>query len=152
MLTYSLSNMTLTVDLAAGHITSLTVGGKERVATTTPLFRVRLRDEAGQTYHYTAYEAGTRAETENGGQYYDFPAPFEDLVVMVTLTEADGGVRWGITVNPNAKDAFAEWVDFPRVTLPDLKRENPEGGEILLPYNEGILVSSHQERDVTDFR
>ena len=59
--------MTLSVDLAAGHITSLTIGGVERVAATTPLFRVRLRDEAGQTHHYTAYEAGTRAETETGG-------------------------------------------------------------------------------------
>ncbi len=148
-----LNRMTLSVDFSAGHITSLTINGVERVAATTPLFRVRLRDGAGQTYHYTAYEASTRAETEKGGLYCDFPAPFEDLVVMVTLSEADGGVHWGITVNPNAKDAFAEWVDFPRVTLPDLKRENPErGGEILLPYNEGILVSSHLERDATDFR
>ena len=148
-----LNRMTLSVDFSAGHITSLTVNGVERVAATTPLFRVRLRDGAGQTYHYTAYEAGTRAETEKGGLYCDFPAPFEDLVVAVTLTEADGGINWGITVNPNTKDAFAEWVDFPRVTLPDLKRENPEaGGEILLPYNEGILISSHLERDCTDFR
>ena len=148
-----LDGMTVSVDFAAGHITSLIINGMERVAAATPLFRVRLRDEAGQTHHYTAYEAGTRAETETGGLYCDFPAPFDDLAVTVTLAEADGGVRWGITVNPNAKDAFAEWVDFPRITLPDLKRENPEsGGEVLLPYNEGILVSSHQERDVTDFR
>ena len=148
-----LDSMTVSVDFAAGHITSLIINGMERVAAATPLFRVRLRDEAGQAHHYTAYEAGTRTETETGGLYCDFPAPFEDLAVIVTLAEADGGVRWGITVNPNAKDAFAEWVDFPRVTLPDLKRENPEaGGDILLPYNEGILVSSHAERDVTDFR
>ena len=143
MRTCKLDNMTLSVDFAAGHITSLILNGVERVVAATPLFRVRLRDEAGQAHHYTAYEAGTRAETKNGGLFCDFPAPFEDLVVIVTLSDADGGVRWGITVNPNAKDAFAEWVDFPRVTLPDLKRENPEaGGEILLPYSEGILVSS----------
>ena len=153
MRTCKLDNMTLSVDFATGHITSLILNDIERVVAATPLFRVRLRDGAGQTYHYTAYEAGTRAETKFGGLYCDFPAPFEDLAVAVTLTEADGGVRWGITVNPNAKDAFAEWVDFPRVTLPDLKREDPErGGEMLLPYNEGILVSSHLERDATDFR
>lgn len=148
-----LDSMTVSVDFAAGHITSLIINGMERVASATPLFRVRLRDEAGQTHHYTAYEAGTRAETETGGQYCDFPAPFEDLVVTVTLSEANGGVRWGITVNPNAKDAFVEWVDFPRVTLPGLAVEDPEkGGEMLLPYNEGILVSSNAQRECTDFR
>ena len=153
MRTCKLDNMTLSVDFAAGHITSLILNGVERVVAATPLFRVRLRDKAGQTYHYTAYEAGTRAETEKGGLYCDFPAPFEDLTVAVTLTEEDGGVRWGMTVNPNTGDAFAEWVDFPRVTLPDLKREDPvAGGEMLLPYNEGILVSSHPERDATDVR
>ena len=143
MRTCKIDHMTLSVDFAAGHITSLILNGVERVVAATPLFRVRLRDKAGQTYHYTAYEAGTRAETEKGGLYCDFPAPFEDLVVAVTLAEEDDGANWGISVAPNTGDAFAEWVDFPRVTLPDLKREDPEaGGEVLLPYNEGILVSN----------
>ena len=149
MLTYSLPNMTLSVDLAAGHITSLIIDGIERMSATTPLFRVRLRDEAGNATHLTSYDAATRTED---GTYTGFPAPYEALTVTVTLREQNGGASWGITVNPNTAASFAEWVDFPRVTLPDLKRENPEGGEILLPYNEGILVSSHQERDVTDFR
>lgn len=153
MLTYTLHNMTLAVDFAAGHVTSLVLNGVERVTAVTPLFRVRLRDEAGQTYHYTAYDAATRTETENGGIYTDFPAPFRKLAVTVTLKDSDGAADWGISVSPNTGVAFAEWVDFPRVTLPDLKRENPaSGGEILLPYNEGILVSSHLERDCTDFR
>ncbi len=153
MRTYELTGMTVTVDFAAGHVTSLLVGGAERIAATTPLFRVRLRDGAGQTYHYTSYDAADRAETESGGRYTSFPSPFEGLAVTVTLTEADGGASWGISVSPHTDAAFAEWVDFPRVTLPDLKRENPAtGGEVLLPYNEGILVSSHLERDVTDFR
>jgi len=153
MRTYKLTGMTLTVDHLAGHITSLLIDGVERVAATTPLFRVRLRDRAGQPHHFTAYEAGTRAETEFGGLYCDFPAPFGDLVVAVTLTPTDGGLSWGISVAPNTKDAFAEWADFPRVTLPGLLAEDPEiGGEMLLPYNEGILVSSHTQRDCTDFR
>jgi hypothetical protein len=77
MRTCKLDNMTLSVDFAAGHITSLIINGMERVAAATPLFRVRLRDEAGQAHHYTAYESGTRTETETGGLYCDFPAPFE---------------------------------------------------------------------------
>ena len=153
MRTCNLDNMTLAVDFAAGHITSLIINGVERVAAATPLFRLRLRDEAGQAHHYTAYDASLRTPTDHGGIFTGFPAPFENLTVTVSLTDPASGIDWRISVAPNTDKAFAEWVDFPRVTLPDLKRENPEvGGEILLPYNEGILVSSHAERDVTDFR
>ena len=153
MLTYTIPSMTLSVDFSAGHITSLIISGKERVTAPTPLFRVRLRDGEGNTTHLTAYDAATRTEGETGATYTGFPAPYESLTVAVTLTAKDSVADWGITVSPNTADAFAEWVDFPRVTLPDLKRENPAtGGEVLLPYNEGILVSSHEERDVTDFR
>ena len=153
MLTYTIPSMTLSVDFSAGHITSLIIDGIERMSATTPLFRVRLRDGEGNTTHLTAYDAATRTEGETGATYTGFPAPYESLTVAVTLTAKDSGADWGITVSPNTADAFAEWVDFPRVTLPDLKRENPAtGGEVLLPYNEGILVSSHAERDVTDFR
>ena len=153
MRTCNLDNMTLSVDFAAGHITSLIINGVERVAAATPLFRLRLRDEAGQAHHYTAYDASLCTPTDHGGIFTGFPAPFENLTVTVSLTDPASGIDWRISVAPNTDKAFAEWVDFPRVTLPDLKRENPEvGGEILLPYNEGILVSSHAERDVTDFR
>ncbi len=153
MRTCKLDNMTLSVDFAAGHITSLIINGVERVAAATPLFRLRLRDEAGQAHHYTAYDASLCTPTDHGGIFTGFPAPFENLTVTVSLTDPASGIDWRISIAPNTDKAFAEWVDFPRVTLPDLKRENPEvGGEILLPYNEGILVSSHAERDVTDFR
>ena len=153
MLTHNLTNMTLSVDFSAGHITSLLIDGIERMVATTPLFRVRLRDGEGKAYHYTAYDATVRRVTDHGGLFTGFPAPYESLTVTVTLTNPAGGADWRIAVEPNTADAFAEWVDFPRVTLPDLKRENPErGGEVLLPYNEGILVSSHAERDCTDFR
>ncbi len=153
MHTHTYSGMTLSVDFSAGHITSLSISGVERVTATTPLFRVRLRDADGQTVHYTSYDAATRTETELGGVYTDFPAPYGELTVTVTLSDADGSADWRIAVAPHTRNAFAEWVDFPRVTLPDLKRENPAtGGEVLLPYNEGVLISSHAERDVTDFR
>lgn len=152
-MTYCTDSMTLAVDFSAGHITSLIIDGIERVAATTPLFRVRLRDGAGQAYHYTSYDAAIRTPTDHGGIFTGFPAPHGDLTVTVSVTDPADGADWRISVAPNTDTAFAEWVDFPRVTLPDLKRENPAaGGEILLPYNEGLIVSSHPERDVTDFR
>ena len=123
MLTYTLTNMTLSVDFAAGHITSLIIDGIERMSATTPLFRIRLRDKAGNATHLTAYDASVRKATDHGGLFTGFPAPHKDLTVTVTLTNPAGGADWRIAVEPNTKETFAEWVDFPRVTLPDLKRE-----------------------------
>ena len=119
MRTCKLDNMTLSVDFAAGHITSLIINGVERVAAATPLFRVRLRDEAGQAHHYTAYDAAIRTPTDHGGIFTGFPAPFENLTVTVSLTDPASGIDWRISVAPNTHKVFAEWVDFPRVTLPD---------------------------------
>ena len=154
MLTDPVSNMSLTVDFTAGHISSLLLNGTECITAPTPLFYIRLRDEAGQAYRYTAYDAATRTETPSGGSFCHFPAPFESLVVNVNLTAVNGCATWGISVAPNTETAFAEWVDFPRITLPALTEENAagNGGEVLLPYNEGVLIANNAARAATDFR
>ena len=154
MLTYSLSDMTLTVDFTAGHITSLKLNGAERVAATSPLFSLRLRDRDGQAACYTVYDAAVRTETERGGLYTGFPAPHGDVTVRVSLTTENDSLLWRIRVDPASDSAFAEWIDFPRVTLPALAEENVanSGGEILLPYNEGVLIANNTARAATDFR
>ncbi|MBQ3507632.1 MAG: hypothetical protein IJA91_03695 [Clostridia bacterium] len=154
MRVYTLNNMTLTVDFLAGHISSLILNGKERIASTTPLFRLRLRDRDGQTVHYSVLDAATCQETQTGAIYTNFPAPHEGLTVQIFLAEEEGGAAWRMSVNPENRDVFVEWVDFPRLTLPALVEENTDGngGEILLPYNEGVLVSNNTTRAGTDFR
>ncbi len=152
-----LQNMTLSVDFMAGRLSSLVIGGRERLAGTVPLFRLRLRDREGKCAVFTAHDAITCVPTTHGAAYQGFRSPdgeiAEALVAEVFLTEEEGNAVWRISVTPPHEEYFVEWVDFPCVTLPDLKRENPTtGGEILLPYNEGVLISSHAERDVTDFR
>lgn len=64
-----LNNITLTVDFSAGHITSLAVGGKERAVGTLPLFRVRVRDAAGDGHVFSAYDAEECTECELGAVY-----------------------------------------------------------------------------------
>lgn len=150
----TMNHMTLAVDFAVGSISSLILNQKERIAGTTPLFRLRLRDRDGQTVHYTTSDAATCVETANGAVYSGFPAPYGELTVEVSVTEVSDRADWRISVDPHSREGFVEWVDFPRVTLPALTEENAagNGGEILLPYNEGVLVANNRTRAQTDFR
>ena len=152
MYTLNLSHMNLAVDFAAGHIQSLVIHGKERLAKTSPLFEIRLRDKAGNAVMCNAYEAASRVQTEDGGEYRDFP--IEGLSVRVFLTETNGAANWRISLSMDNADYFAEWVDFPLVKLPALKDNNAlgTGGQMLLPYNEGVLLSDSLIRRQTDFR
>ena len=147
-----LSNMTLNVDFAAGKITSLQLGGRERVAAKKPLFGLRLRDTAGNPVVLGAVDAKQCTLTENGAIYSGFDLP--DLCVQVYLQEKEGNAAWRIAVRGLDEGHLVEWVDFPLVTLPALCENNEagDGGRMLLPYNEGVLVSNNDHRQMTDFR
>ena len=152
MLTMQLSNMVLTVDFAAGRITSLCIGGRERVCAPTPLFSLRLRDAQGTATVLCATDARVCSETEDGATYSDFGV--SDLSVRVHLANKQGSVAWRADVQGLDAEHFVEWIDFPMVSLPALKENNPsgDGGQILLPYNEGALISNNDHREMTDFR
>lgn len=152
MHTLKLSHMTLTVDFKAGHISSLLIGDRERISRVSPLFLLRLRDKVGNTILHNAYDATTCFETEDGAIYNGFGV--EGLSVRVYVTDDNRSAAWRISVSVNNPDYFAEWVDFPLVTLPALSDNNTagDGGEILLPYNEGTLISDVLLRQQTDFR
>ena len=152
MYTLQLSNMTLTVDFATGQIASLVLGGKQRVAAPAPIFALRLRDAKGNATVYSAKDATAATPTEDGAMYSGFG--LQGLCVQVHLTEQKGSAAWRIGVKGLDAEHFVEWVDFPLVTLPALREnnENGDGGQILLPYNEGVLVSDNDHRQQTDFR
>ncbi len=155
MYTLHLNQMTLVVDFPKGQIHSLMIGGQERITCPAPLFRIRLRDRSGGAVLLTAYEAKISEKTSDGARYTNFEnAEGADLTVQVYLTESEGRAVWRIFVTPADDRWFVEWVDFPLVTLPALKDNHPEGkgGRILLPYNEGALISDLHAREQTDFR
>ncbi|MBE6676328.1 MAG: hypothetical protein E7594_05740, partial [Ruminococcaceae bacterium] len=125
MLTMQLSNMVLTVDFAAGRITSLCIGGRERVCAPTPLFSLRLRDAQGTATVLCATDARVCSETEDGVIYSDFGV--SDLSVRVHLANKQGSVAWRADVQGLDAEHFVEWIDFPMVSLPALKENNPSG-------------------------
>lgn len=146
------SDMTLTVDFERGSISSLLLGGSERVCNACALFSLRVRDTAGNATVYSAYDATKCTLTEDGAVYSGFA--LQGLRVQVYLQEKEGNAAWRVAVRGLDKEHFAEWVDFPLVSLPALKDNNAagNGGKILLPYNEGVLISDNDHREMTDFR
>ena len=147
-----LKNMTVSLDRSKGHIASLTVNGKERIAETTPIFRIRLRDEKGNATILSAYDAKKKTPTADGAIYTDFPSI--DVSVRIHLSDENGEAAWRIEVTPNTSEYFVEWTDFPLVTLPNLEDNNSDGngGKLLFPYNEGALISDATCREETALR
>lgn len=118
-----------------GCISSLHCGGEERVSAFTPLFRLCLRERSGESEIFSAEDA-----TKNEGTLV-FSGFRRDLTVRVlTHTEADGnGLQLGVQVE-NHTQARVEWVDILLPELPHLRANDPNGGELLLPYNEGAVI------------
>ena len=145
----NVNNMSLAVDFPSGQISSLVLRDKERLAGAFPIFRLRVRDEAGEGYVFSAYDAGTCKETESGAEYSGFPYGIKVNIVLETVGES---LKWSISASSD-DSVFVEWVDFPLVKLPALSDNNScgNGGKILFPYNEGVIISDANLRDSTVF-
>lgn len=145
-----LDKFSIAVDFESGLITSFMIGGKERLAEPSLLFRIRLRDSEGKTFLITSREASTVKITDDGAIYGGFPT---DVSVRVFLSAEKGEAAWRIKVTPLTENYFVEWVEFPQITLPCLEDNNTEGtgGKILFPYNEGALVSDMDNREESGF-
>lgn len=136
--------MNVRINWNKGQLESVVLHGKERLKKQGPLFAIGLQNASGETLVTDAY----------GGQYEDGQyRGFSHLesVTVTAVTEEDQ-VRWRIEVTPKAGWAV-EWVDFPCVTLPDLKAQDPqEGGRVLYPYNEGVMVDNRRLREQSSLR
>lgn len=159
MYTLKLQKLTVSVDFQAGHVDAVQIGDRARLASRLPVFKIGLRRENGEPLVLSAYDAKQCAETENGAVYTGFSLPQADVSlpamrVQVSLTDENGEAAWRIAVETNDQHLLTEWVDFPLLSLPRLRDNNPDGtgGTILHPFNEGALVSDISLRDRSDFR
>ncbi len=156
--------MKIGIDYKNGVLNSLRIGGRERLSGPSPLFTVCVRDENGgervidsRSGEYCAAEeldTARRPDAEPRGGYSRAGYRFGDGLVSVIISCSQGtdSAEWGIEVVP-APDAAVEWVEWANVILPPLKAQDPEnGGTVLWPYNEGVLVDDAAKRDQTAFR
>ena len=148
MYSIKLDRMVIDVDFERGQVDSLKIDGKERLVSKLPLFKFRLRDEAGVATHLTAHDAAECRVYPDGAEYSAFGGDYSSTRVRVWLTEVGGELNWRISVTPADSTVFVEWVDFPMISLPKLVKNNDKGngGVVLYPYNEGELISDYSER------
>ena len=137
----SAENIELSLDPQKGVICSLILGNKERCVEKTPIFVMRLRDLEGNSHHLNSTEAKIVVIDNSVITYADFGDVFKSISVKVFIT-ADTKLSWKISASGIPCDYATEWIEFPKICLPSLIENCTEGGKILFPYNEGMLVSN----------
>ncbi len=136
--------MKIKVDWNGGYIESLIIKDKERISSKQPIFSLRLRNELGEAFDYNSFDGKFQ-----DGLYVGIP---NVKSVKVLMDESCREIKWRISVCP--EEGFAvEYVDFPKLALPDLKAQDPKnGGKVLLPLNEGVLIDDRELRESGLFR
>ena len=148
--------LSVSLDVVRGELASVCLFGIERSISGEPLFQLCLRTRAGEKILLDARDASRRESTEDGACFSGFCVDgvgMLDMEVLVHLQCEGDALVWQIEVRQNEEALLLEWVDFPAVRLPKLKKNNPHGtgGQILFPYNEGALVDDAEMRAVSWF-
>ena len=153
MKSLSFNNFSVSVDFEKGLITSLILGGCERVFYPSPVFTLRLRDRSGKESYLSVESAKSCFLTEDGAIYSNFEG-FCDLAVKISLKNENGEAAWRVETEQKDDSFLVEWIDLAPITLAPLRdnNENGDGGEIHFPYNEGALISDVECREEIVFR
>ena len=142
MLIFKISSGSITIDPAAGKIISVTAGGRELLASPSPLFALQLRDKSGAA---VSFDSGSAASSAIDGDWLVYNGLPEGVSVRVKPTVEGDSLCWRICVK-NDGGLTIEWVDFPIAVMQPLK-QNGGFGEILLPYNEGAIVDDIDRKE-----
>ena len=149
-------NAALTIDTAGGCVTGLTAGAQSLLAESAPLFRFGVRMPDSGMYTACATEGRLCRREQGSGlltlAYTDFPGTGAGITVAVVLS-VQGGALHACVSAENATENMLEWIEVLPLILPPLRGEGGQlNGEILYPYNEGVLVDSMQMRQKSWFR
>lgn len=128
------------LDEEKGVISYFKLGNHELFSLSSPIFVARLRNESGECFYIDSTNGKVVSNGSQGFVYSNFEAPFSLVSVKVTWV-ADTSVSWQIEVDQIPKEYALEWVEFPKICLPRLIDNDPNGGRILFPYDEGILLT-----------
>ncbi len=136
----SAENIEIFIDVKGGIISSLLLGGKERIAHACPIFNARLRDKNGECYYIDSTMV-TGAMVKNDLVYNGFDEPFSGITITVMPRESEY-ISWEIKACGVPSEYALEWIELPKICLPRLLENDPNGGKILFPYDEGIIVTN----------
>ncbi len=130
----------LRLDEARGYASIVRLGSHEIHSPSCPIFVARLRNLAGECFYIDSSKAKEVSKNGNLIIYSNFDGELSSVIVKVFLT-ASASISWQIEVTSIPKEYALEWVEFPKICLPRLIDNDPNGGRILFPYNEGILLT-----------
>ena len=155
MTTIRFSDTTLTVDAARGCVTSVSVGTQMLLAQKSALFRFCIRTPDSNTHTICSTQGKLCSQTQKDTvlflSYTDFPDAGRDITVTVSFAVTDGALHTQVSAQNSAK-GMIEWIEVLPLVLPALRGENgPLDAEILYPYNEGAIVDSLRQRQLSFF-
>ena len=144
MYTLVARDLELSINIEAGTISSLRLAGKECIVSLCPIFVARLRNKAGECFYIDSTKAECHEARSGCITYSGFGGDFSSLWVKI-IVEANEEINWEIELGGVDSEYALEWVELPKICLPKLKDNDPKGGKILFPYNEGIIVTNENE-------
>lgn len=154
---FLIKNGNLSIDFENATIKSLKIAKRERLAEPSPLFKLRLLRNDGEKLLLSSTEFTFVSKNKNSATYAcnKETASFDlkNLTVTCFIKTVKGELTWKIAVTGIASNALLEWVDYPCLTFPTLiENDASRGGKVLLPYNEGALISNEYTREKNWFR
>ncbi len=141
MYNLSANSLQLSINEEKGYISSLKIGNKECCAGICPIFNIRFRNKNGDKLYINSTEATRVSATSSGIVYSGFGGAFDELSVKLTIT-TDEAINWQIAVSSVNSEYAIEYVELPKACLPRLIDNDKNGGKILFPYDEGILITN----------
>ncbi|MBQ8145904.1 MAG: hypothetical protein IJ039_03900 [Clostridia bacterium] len=134
------NNIELQINEEMGAISSLKIGKRECCVSNIPLFIARLRDKKGECAYIDAAMAKNVSIANSDISFGGFNDPFSKLNITVSVCENEG-IEWGLKVESVPCEYAVEWVEIPKICMPRLIDNDENGGRILFPYDEGLIIS-----------
>ena len=134
-----------------GEIESLQDKKREYVGEKTAIFKIGVMSRDGEQYQCSMESMSLlNSEIRENG----FTAVYADQSMKVTVTaEIEKSISWKIAVD-REDQLVTEWVDFPRIAVPNELKDQGGTSKILWGFNEGGIVDnlSYKEKDAFHYR
>ena len=154
MFSYKNEYFSCKIDFQKGFIVSLTKKERELLAgEKLPLFEIALRDADGEQTRVNAFQAAYCTVESDDTEVRVVYGGLDGLTVTVylTLDKNLSSLHWRIDID-NPTSRLIEWIDYPQVCVKNCLRYKGGDGQILWPYNEGVLVDDMALREASMLR
>ena len=129
----------VTLDESCGIICSAIIGGKERLTNNCPIFTARFRDTDGGCVLIRSDMAKKHQNSEGSIAFSGFGGALDGVTVRVFVRSGDN-IEWRVSVTGIPSLYALEWIEVAKICMPRLSKNDAQGGTLLFPYNEGMLL------------